>query len=195
MGPFPHDAPQSKITLKNPAGTDVFVVVEFTDKKPDMLRGSFSCMGFAMTARHRSKAIDLWQQDDITFGLNAEPDGFVARFGAQYGPCAPAMRWQLVSAQKAFDHVVSRGAEPYMKADRSFNMPAIKGIGGSLLYFVQYDGISDPFASEFKRASKDLLKGVGFYYPDDLPHNVSKGNMTDGPSFIKSCLTSVIFLN
>ena len=32
MGPFPHDAPQSKITLKNPAETDVFGVVEFTDK-------------------------------------------------------------------------------------------------------------------------------------------------------------------
>ena len=82
MEPFPHDAPQSKITLKNPAGTDVFGVVEFTDKKPDMLRGSFSCMGFAMTARHRSKAIDLWQQDDITFGLNAEHRARVARQSA-----------------------------------------------------------------------------------------------------------------
>ena len=177
MGPFPHDSPRSKITPENPAGIGGFGFVEFTDKNPDRLRESFYRMGFAMTARHRSKAIDLWQQDDITFGLNAEPDGFVARFGAQHGPCAPAMGWQLVSAQKAFDHVVSRGAEPYMEADRSFNMPAIKGIGGSLLYFLQYHGISDPFASEFKRASKDRLKGVGFYYSDDLPHNVSKGNM------------------
>ena len=93
MGPCPHDAPRSKITPRNPAGTDDFGVVEFTDKNPDRLRESFSCMGFAMTARHRSKAIDLWQQDDITRGLSAEPEGSVARFGAQHGPCAPAMGW------------------------------------------------------------------------------------------------------
>jgi 4-hydroxyphenylpyruvate dioxygenase len=72
-----------------------------------------------------------------------------------------AGRWSL--RKKAFDHAVSRGAEPYLEADRSFNMPAIKGIGGSLLYFVQYDGISDPFAAEFERLSKDRPKGVGFF--------------------------------
>jgi 4-hydroxyphenylpyruvate dioxygenase len=57
-------------------------------------------MWFAMTARHRSKAIELWQQGDITYAMNAEPDGYAARFGAQHGPCAPAMGWQVVSAQK-----------------------------------------------------------------------------------------------
>ena len=64
-----------------------------------------------------------------------------------------------------------------MEADRSLNMPAINGIGGSLLYFVQYDGSSDPFASEFERASKDRPKGLGFYYIEHLTHNVFKGNM------------------
>ena len=161
MGPFPHDAPRSKSTPENPAGTDGFV--EFMDKNPDRLRESFLRMWFAMTARHRSKAIEFWQQGDITYAMNAEPDGYAARFGAQHGPCAPAMGWQVVSAQKAFDHAVSRGAEPYLEADRSFNMPAIKGIGGSLLYFVQYYSISDPFAAEFERLSKDRPKGVGFF--------------------------------
>ena len=91
---------------------------------------------------------------------------------------------------------MSRGAEPYLEADRSFNMPAIKGIGGSLLYFVQYYSISDPFAAEFERLSKDRPKGVGFYL-DPLTHNVFKGNMERWPNFIKPCLTPVklFFLN
>ena len=99
MGPFPHDAPRSKSTPENPAGTDGFV--EFMDKNPDRLRESFSRTEFAMTAWHRSKAIELWQQGDITYALNANPDGFAARFGAQHGPCAPAMGWQVVFAQKS----------------------------------------------------------------------------------------------
>jgi len=81
---------------------------------------------------------------------------------------------------------VSRGAEPYLEADRSFNIPAIKGIGGSLLYFVQYYSISDPFAAEFERLSKDRPKGVGFYYLDHLTHNVFKGNMDRWAQFYQT---------
>ena len=83
----------------------------------------------------------------------------------------------MVDARQAFDHAVSQGAEPYLGADRSFDMPAIKGIGGSLLYFVTYDGCSDPFAAEFVRLRPDRLQGVGFQYLDHLAHNVFKGNM------------------
>ena len=108
MGPFPHDSPRSKITPENPAGIGGFGFVEFTDKNPDRLRESFYRMGFAMTARHRSKAIELRQQSDIIYALNDELDGFVACFGAQNGPCAPAIGWQVVSSQKELDHAACR---------------------------------------------------------------------------------------
>ena len=83
----------------------------------------------------------------------------------------------MVDARQAFDHAVSQGAEPYLGADRSFDMPEIKGIGGSLLYFVTYAGCSDPFAAEFVRLRPDRPQGVGFQYLDHLTHNVFKGNM------------------
>jgi 4-hydroxyphenylpyruvate dioxygenase len=81
---------------------------------------------------------------------------------------------------------VSRGAVPYLEADRSLNMLAIKGIGGSLLYFVQYDGISDPFAAEFERVSKNRPEGVGVYYLDHLTHYVFKGNMDRSVQFYQT---------
>ena len=68
----------------------------------------------------------------------------------------------MVDARQAFDHAVSQGAEPYLGADRSFDMPAIKGIGGSLLYFVIYDGCSDPFAAEFVGCVPIGHRGSGF---------------------------------
>ena len=130
MGPFPHNAPRSKITKDNPAGTDGFAFVEFMDPNPDHLRSVFTNMGYEKTAVHKTKAIELWQQGDITYVLNSEPDGLATRFGAVHGPCAPSMGWRVVDAQRAFAHAVAQGAEPYIAADRSFNMPAIKGIGG-----------------------------------------------------------------
>ena len=33
--------------------------------------------------------MELWQQGDITYVLNAEPGSFAARFVEEHGPCAP----------------------------------------------------------------------------------------------------------
>lgn len=56
-------------------------------------------------------------------------------------------------------------------------VPAIVGIGGSLIYLVdQYDDTS-PYNAEFSWSSDAHPQGVGFYYLDHLTHNVHKGNM------------------
>ncbi len=73
MGPFPHDAPKAVIGPENPAGTDGFEFVEFAHPQPDELRVLFARMGFSLVARHRSRAIELWQQGDITYVLTDEP--------------------------------------------------------------------------------------------------------------------------
>ena len=112
MGPFPHEAPRAEITDQNPAGTDGFEFVEFAHPEPDVLRKLFGQMGYAHTATHRTRQIELWQQGDITYILNADPDSHAARFASQHGPCAPAMAWRVVDAQHAFDHAVSKGATP-----------------------------------------------------------------------------------
>ena len=115
MGPFPHDAPVAKITAKNPAGTDGFEFVEFAHPEPAKLEEVFTRMGYAPVARHRKKNISLWRQGDITYVLNAEPGSYGMKFVEKHGPCAPAMAWRVVDAKHAFDHAVSKGAEPYAK--------------------------------------------------------------------------------
>lgn len=177
MGPFPHSAPKSVISAKNPAGTDGFEFVEFAHPEPEELRSLFAKMGYALTARHRTKAIELWQQGDITYVLNAEPDSFAARFVAEHGPCAPSMGWRVVDAEKALAHAVSRGAEAYEGDDKTLDVPAIRGIGGSLIYFIDRYYVTSPYNEEFDWLAASKPKGVGFYYLDHLTHNVHKGNM------------------
>ncbi|MDF1856858.1 4-hydroxyphenylpyruvate dioxygenase [Pseudooceanicola sp.] len=177
MGPFPHDAPQSTITPENPAGTDGFEFVEFAHPDPEELRRLFAKMGYQKVARHKSKAVELWQQGDITYILNAEPGSHAAAFIAEHGPCAPSMGWRVVDARQAFDHAVAKGATPYTGDGKVMQVPAIIGIGGSLIYFIEDYYDTSPYNAEFTWLEHSKPAGVGFYYLDQLTHNVHKGNM------------------
>jgi len=177
MGPFPHDAPKAKIDDHNVAGTDGFEFVEFAHPEPQALRELFARMGYSHVANHKSKAIELWQQGDITYVLNDEPGSHARQFVAEHGPCAPAMAWRVVDAEHALRHAVAHGAEEYTGAGKTMDVPAIVGIGGSLIYFIEDYYETSPYNAEFEWLDKAHPAGVGFYYLDHLTHNVHKGNM------------------
>ncbi len=178
MGPFPHDAPRAEISEDNPAGTDGFEFVEFAHPEdPQILRDQFARMGYSHTATHKTRAVELWQQGDISYLLNAEPGSFGQRFAGEHGPCAPSMGWRVVDAEHAFRHAVAKGATPYEGHDKSMDVPAIVGIGGSLIYFVDRYYDTSPYNEEFDWVADAHPEGVGFYYLDHLTHNVHQGNM------------------
>ncbi|WP_349364420.1 MAG: 4-hydroxyphenylpyruvate dioxygenase [Roseitalea porphyridii] len=180
MGPFPHDAPKAEITEKNPAGTDGFEFVEFAHPDAHELETLFETMGYEPVARHKTKAITVWRQGDINYIVNAEPGSHAMRFVDEHGPCAPSMAWRVVDAQHAFDHAVKLGATPYEGDDKTLDVPAIVGIGGSLLYFVdKYGDNGSAYDAEFEWLGErdPHPEGIGFYYLDHLTHNVYRGNM------------------
>ena len=180
MGPFPHDAPKAKISADNPAGTDGFEFVEFAHPDPKELETLFARMGYVPVARHKTKAITVWRQGDVNYIVNAEPGSHAMRFVEEHGPCAPSMAWRVVDAKHAFEHAVAKGATPYEGDDKALDAPAIVGIGGSLLYFVDtYGDKGSPYDAEFDwiGARDPKPEGVGFYYLDHLTHNVYRGNM------------------
>jgi 4-hydroxyphenylpyruvate dioxygenase len=177
MGPFPHDAPKATITAENPAGTDGFEFVEFAHPEPETLRTLFAQMGYTHTATHKTKDIQLWQQGDITYVINNETGSHARSFVEEHGPCAPSMGWRVVDAQHAFNHAVSKGAVPYEGDGKALDVPAIVGIGGSLIYFIDQYYEANPYNAEFNWVSDAHPAGVGFHYLDHLTHNVHKGNM------------------
>jgi 4-hydroxyphenylpyruvate dioxygenase len=73
---------------------------------------------------------------------------------------------------------VEDGARPYDGPGKAFDLPAIVGIGGSLLYFTDcYGNGTSPYDVEFHFVAQAKPAGVGFRYLDHLTHNVHKGNM------------------
>ena len=177
MGPFPHNAPRSVISEENPAGTDGFEFVEFAHPDPQELRELFERMGYTHVANHRTRAVELWQQGDITYILNADPESFAAGFVAEHGPCAPSMGWRVADAEAACRQAGEKGAVRYEGPGKALDVPAIYGIGGSLLYFVDQYYDTSPYNEEFDWIATSKPAGVGFWYLDHLTHNVHKGNM------------------
>jgi 4-hydroxyphenylpyruvate dioxygenase len=182
MGPFPHEAPPAQITDANPAGTDGFGFVEYAHPDPAELHALFQTMGFQAVARHRTRAITLYRQGDVNYLVNEEPDSHATRFAAEHGPCASSMAFRVVDARHAYRRAIELGAEPADASSGSLalQVPAIKGIGNSLLYFLDvYGEKGSAFDAEFDWLDQRDPKpfGEGLYYLDHLTHNVGRGRM------------------
>ncbi len=170
----------------NPAGTDGFEFVEYTAPDPDMLRVLFERLGFPVTARHRSKNVTLHRQGDINFIINAEPGGFGQRFARQHGPSACAMAFRVKDAAHAFRHCVELGAKPVQASvgPMELNIPAIEGIGGSLIYLVDRYGERTIYDVDFVPVQTSAAtRTAGLTCIDHLTHNVARGNMDKWAGF------------
>src|SRR6187397_1368699 len=143
-------------TYDNPMGTDGFEFVEYAAPDPQLLRALFERMGFPAVARHRSKNVTLHRQGDINFIINAEPDSFGQRFAQQHGPSACAMAFRVRDAAEAFRRAIALGATPVANpvGPMELNIPAIEGIGGSLIYLVDRYGDRTIYDVDFVAVSQ-----------------------------------------
>ncbi len=167
--------------FENPMGTDGFEFVEYTAENPDELRALFARMGFPVVARHRSKNVTLHRQGDINFIINAEPKGFGQQFARLHGPSACAMAFRVKDAAFAFNRAVELGARAVETAvgPMELQIPAIEGIGGSIIYLVDRYGERTIYDVDFVPV-RDPMQAVceaGLTLIDHLTHNVRRGNM------------------
>ena len=178
--------------FENPLGTDGFEFIEFTSPDPEMLAQVFSAMGFTAIARHRSKDVLRFRQGGINFILNMEPRGQAAAFRAAHGPSINAMAFRVSDAGKALKLAVQRGAKQSkaLIGPMELNIPAIEGIGGSILYLVDRYGSSEIYDVDFVpipgAAEREAASGVGLTYIDHLTHNVRRGNLAPWARFYEN---------
>ena len=174
----------------NPMGTDGFEFVEYTAPDTAALGRYFEHTGFRAVARHRSKAVTLYRQGDINFIVNAEPESHGARFARAHGPSACAMAFRVRDAAKAYAMALENGAKPHQGkvGPMELNIPAIEGIGGSVIYFVDRYGDSGPSIYDVDFVPTDRTMGLrhdgaGLKEIDHVTHNVYRGNMNKWAGF------------
>jgi len=168
-------------TPENPMATDGFEFVEYTAPDIAQLEGLFAAMGFRPVARHRSKNVTLYQQGDVNFIVNGEPDSFAQAFAKVHGPSCCAIAFRVKNAAAAFERAVKLGAKPFegKVGPMELNIPAIHGIGDSLIYFVDRYGDRTIYDVDFLPVADEVPNpgGVGLTYIDHLTHNVHRGRM------------------
>ncbi|RMD62155.1 MAG: 4-hydroxyphenylpyruvate dioxygenase [Alphaproteobacteria bacterium] len=168
----------------NPMGTFGFEFIEYTAEDTAALGRLFEIMGFRPVARHRSKAVTHYRQNDINFIVNAEPRSFAQSFARVHGPSVCAIAFRVRDAAQAFERACALGAEPYhgRVGPMELNIPAIRGIGESLIYLV--DRADNPSIYDVDFVPVDPAQdtdredpGVGLREIDHLTHNVFRGRM------------------
>jgi len=179
----------------NPMGTDGFEFIEFAAPDPAAMGSLFERMGFAAVARHRSKNVTLYRQGDVNFILNAEPGSFAQSFARIHGPSICAIAFRVKDAAFAYRRAVELGAwgVPANPGPMELNIPAIKGIGDSLLYFVdRYHGNAVHGGNDVTIYDIDFVPiagaprapvGAGLACIDHLTHNVHRGRMNEWAEF------------
>ncbi len=175
----------------NPMGTDGFEFVEYTAPDVGELHALFKRMGFRDVARHRSKNVTLYRQGNINFVVNAEPDSHGTRFAREHGPSACAMAFRVKDAAFAYRRALSLGAKPFQSTvgPMELNIPAIEGIGGSVIYLVDRYGDRSIYDVDFVPTDANLgwqHKGGGLTEIDHVTHNVFRGNMDKWAGFYES---------
>jgi 4-hydroxyphenylpyruvate dioxygenase len=191
-------AAKASPTWDNPMGTDGFEFIEYAAPDPVAMGQLFERMGFKRVAKHRHKDVTLYRQGEINFIVNAEPDSFAQRFARQHGPSVCAIAFRVQDAKAAYERAISLGAWGYAHnaGPGELNIPAIKGIGDSIIYFIdRWRGKNGAQAGE--------IGNIGFYdvdfYPlpgaelspvghgltviDHLTHNVHRGRMAEWAGF------------
>jgi 4-hydroxyphenylpyruvate dioxygenase len=179
----------------NPLGTDGFEFIEYAAPDPAALGRLFSKMGFTAVAKHRSKDVLLYRQGGVNFIVNAEPDSFARAFARVHGPSICAIAFRVRDAALAYRKCIENGAwgvEAH-PGPMELNIPAIKGIGDSLIYLVdRYAGASASAGGGVSIYDIDFVllqgadphpKGAGLTAIDHLTHNVHRGRMDEWAAF------------
>lgn len=185
-------------TWDNPMGTAGFEFVEFAAPDPQAMGLTFEHMGFVPIARHRHKKVTLYRQGQINFVINAEPDSFGQRFARLHGPSVCAIAFRVQDAALAYKRALDLGAwgVDRQSGPMELNIPAIKGVGDSLIYLVDRwrgkdgaapgaignIGIYDVDFEPLPGAHPNPL-GHGLVAIDHLTHNVHRGRMAEWAEF------------
>jgi 4-hydroxyphenylpyruvate dioxygenase len=172
----------------NPMGLDGFEFVEFSAPTRDVLEPVFEMLGFVNVARHRSKDVHLWRQNDVNFIVNYEPRSLADYYADEHGPSACGMAFRVRDAHAAYQRALELGAQPIEipTGPMELRLPAIRGIGGAPLYLIDryadgsaiYD-IDFAYLPDVERRPR----GVGLEVIDHLTHNVYRGRMDHWAKF------------
>ena len=148
-----------------------FIEFAADDKEAELLRSTLSALGFACVGRHRRKAVERWRQGGINIVINREQEGFAHSFDMVHGAsvCAIGLSVPDVPAALARAEALSIPRFEQSVGPGEMQIPSVRGVGGSLIYFVEQGSEERVWTTEFVPAdASDADRGIGLQAIDHI---------------------------
>ena len=145
-------------------------------------------LGFVCIARHRSKDVDLYRQGGVNFVVNRDREGFAHSFNTLHGPSVCAVAFDVDSAKAAEERAAAFSAPTYLgrTGPGETSIPALGGVEGSLIYFIDESGAT-PWRNDFEpRAGAEA--GEALRAVDHLSNVVRRSEFLTWSLFYKTIL-------
>jgi 4-hydroxyphenylpyruvate dioxygenase len=148
-------------------------------------------LGFSRTGQHVSKAVTRWTQGSINIVTNLDKEGFAHSFNIMHGTGVAAIGLKVEDAGQTLDRARALLDTPFKQAVAAgeLDIPAVRGLGGSLLYFT--DAKSDLariWDIEFRRLQMDRAADAGLKSVDHISQSMHYEEMLSWLLFYSSLL-------
>ena len=119
-----------------------FIEFAIDDRTADELGQFIGALGFRKAAQHKSKAVARWTQGAINLVINKEKEGFAHSHYITHGPSVCAIGLKVKDAAAALDRAEKLRDTPFRQkvGPGELEIPAVRGMGGSLIYFLDPTG-------------------------------------------------------
>jgi 4-hydroxyphenylpyruvate dioxygenase len=152
---------------------------------------TLSGLGFQKAGIHRSKAVTHWRQGDINIVVNADKEGFAHSFNITHGTSVCALALRVGDASGTVDRAIKLLDQPFQQpvGPGEMNIPAVRGLGGSLLYFVDHKtGLDRLWDVDFQSTEADDFTGARLRSIDHVSQSMHYEEMLTWLLFYMSLL-------
>jgi 4-hydroxyphenylpyruvate dioxygenase len=157
-----------------------FAFVEFAanEEEVEPLSRMFTALGFSLTGKHRSKDVTRWNQNGINFVINSEPESFARAYDSVHGAsvCAIGVGVNDVEGAMARAQALDIASFSQPVGPGELQIPSIRGVGGSLVYFVRADDEGRIWEHEFLSVAS-AKQGAGLLRVDSIAQTMQYEEM------------------
>ncbi|WP_108816807.1 bifunctional sugar phosphate isomerase/epimerase/4-hydroxyphenylpyruvate dioxygenase family protein [Loktanella sp. Alg231-35] len=146
-----------ELPAKVPVSGFEFIEFAVDEAGAVQLEAVLTSMAFRRERSHRTKHVALWRQGAVNIVINQDRQGHAARTFAQHGPCVCDMGLRVQDASETVARATALGSQDFSQAVGlgELDIPAIKGVGGSLLHFIdQHSDLHRVWDIEFEPVAR-----------------------------------------
>ena len=140
-----------------------FIEFATSETEAPMLETMLGAMGFAKVGRHVRKAVTRWRQGDINLVVNCETEGFAHSHDIVHGASVCALGLRVRDVPAALERAAALRIPRFDQAVASDEMqiPSVRGVGGSLIYFIESGTQDAVWDREFEPLAPADQPGAG----------------------------------